>query len=343
MKKNILKPIFHAILMIIFFMLSYLFIYTGISTETKIYVNYKTESNTSYEVKLLSNDIYDNIEYYDWNYITSLVDDIKINFNYKDTLSEYASGYYKYNVKLNLIMYQDNENNIISQKEYLIKDDTVTVIDDNYCNLIKLDKNFIIDFNTYKSIFDKLKSDHDIDALGKLEVRINIYEYLGFDKIEGDIPIENEILLTIPLNEKTVKINVNNIDALGSISSFSKKEDINYINIILGILFLSLAITFMIDVIKIIKKIYEKESKYKKELKEILTKYDDIIVEVKKIVNVKDYNLIYVSNFKDLLDVYETNKSVINYKETKKNIESIFVIISEDNAWIYKLNNEKMP
>ena len=151
MKKNNLKHIFHAILMIIFFMLSYLFIYTGINTKTKIYVNTKTESNTSYEVKLLSSDIYDNIEYYDWNYVTSLVDDIKINFNYKDTLSEYASGYYKYNVKLNLIMYQDNENNIISQKEYLIKDDTVTVIDDNYCNLIKLDENFIIDFNTYKA------------------------------------------------------------------------------------------------------------------------------------------------------------------------------------------------
>ena len=172
---------------------------------------------------------------------------------------------------------------------------------------------------------------------------INIYEYLGFDKIEEDTPIENEILLTIPLNEKTIKINANNIDNLGSISSFSNKEDINYINVILGIFFLSLAITFMINVIKILKKIYEKESKYKTELKEILTKYDDIIVEVKKIVNVKDYNLIYVSNFKELLDVHEINKGIINYKETKKNIESIFVIITEDNAWIYKLNNERMP
>ena len=86
--------------------------------------------------------------------------------------------------------------------------------------------------------------------------------------------------------------------------------------------------------------IYNKEINYKTKLTEILKKYDDKIVNVKKFYNIKKYNLIYVDSFEELLDVYNTYNSIINYREIKKNEKSIFTVINDKNAWIYVLKEK---
>lgn len=339
MKKNLFKSITYAVFLILFATISYIFINTGASSKTKIYVAYSENSNTNYEVKLLDNDIYNDTEYSDWHYISSLVDKIKINFNYRNILSEYASGYYKYNAKLEFIIYENNEDNIIVKKEEIIKEDKVKVIDDPHFNLIKIEDALNIDYDKYKKEFDKIKEEYSIDSIGKLKIKIHFYNFLGFNIIDGDTAIENEISYEIPLNTNTIKISSNNIDNYGEITNFSNKEIINYINIFIGIIFLSLSITFLVLVIKLMINIHKKEQSYKKELKEILTRYDDKIVNVKKFINIKEYNIIYVESFKELLDVYNKYETIINYKETIKNKEAIFILTNEDNAWIYRLVN----
>ena len=83
---------------------------------------------------------------------------------------------------------------------------------------------------------------------------------------------------------------------------------------------------------------YKKTSDYQKELRMILKDYSDIIVEVKRFYNKKKYNLIYVDTFKELMDVYNKVGNPISYREVKKDKEAIFIIIDDDNAWIYRLN-----
>ena len=90
----------------------------------------------------------------------------------------------------------------------------------------------------------------------------------------------------------------------------------------------------MIDVSKM-------ESNYNKELKKILKDNRDIIVNVNKLYNKKKYNLIYVDSFIELMDVYNRVESPISFKEIEKNKEAIFLIIENDNAWIYRLVNKK--
>ena len=41
------------------------------------------------------------------------------------------------------------------------------------------------------------------------------------------------------------------------------------------------------------------------------------------------------------MDVYNKIKSPITYREVKKNMETIFLITDGDNAWIYRMINEK--
>ena len=51
----------------------------------------------------------------------------------------------------------------------------------------------------------------------------------------------------------------------------------------------------------------------------------------------RKYNLIYVDSFKELLDVYDKVDLPISFKEFKKNQKAVFLIIENDNAWIYIL------
>ncbi len=336
MKKTLFKEIFYAFLMIVFMTISYILFNTGLTSLTKLNINYQEKSLSHYEIKLLDNDIYNlNIKNNDWNILSSLIDSVRLYYNYKNTFSDYASGYYKYNVNIKEILYKDDD--IISEKYLLNGDDKVSVIDSE--NIIIIDDNITINYNEYKKEFENIKDQYDINPSAKLILTINVYEYLSFNKKDEDIPIESTISFEIPLSDEIVKIKANNINNISKIDQFSKKETINYVLMIIGLLFLSLGITFMITVIKIVKKIYMKEKTYKEILKEILTKHDNKIINVKKIVNVKKYNLIYVESFKELLDVYKKYKTPISFKETVKKQEAIFIITNDDNAWIYKLDN----
>lgn len=89
--------------------------------------------------------------------------------------------------------------------------------------------------------------------------------------------------------------------------------------------------------------LYKQQSKYNKELKRILSKYDDNIVRIKRFYISKKYNMIYVDSFKELMDVCNKKNKMISFKEVKRNSEAIFVIVDEDDAWIYKMvsGNEK--
>ena len=42
------------------------------------------------------------------------------------------------------------------------------------------------------------------------------------------------------------------------------------------------------------------------------------------------------------MDVHNKTNYPISFRETKKNYESIFVIIDYDNAWIYRLVADKI-
>ena len=72
-----------------------------------------------------------------------------------------------------------------------------------------------------------------------------------------------------------------------------------------------------------------------------LKRYLKIIENVNKLYNKKKYNLIYVDSFIELMDVYNRVESPISFKEIEKNKEAIFLIIENDNAWIYRLVNKK--
>ena len=333
------RNIIYIILMVIFTVFAYLLFDRGFNVKTKIVVNYQEKSDLNYKVYLHDNNIYSR-EYLGMNdkYITKLVDNIMVDFNYNIMFDKDISGYYTYKVVGTLVAYQDDINDSLWEKDYVLLNDQTNVLNSNDLKSIEIKDGINIDYDKYQDELNIFKQDYDIDVSGYLMVKLIINENLDFFGIDRMVEDEKEIRMMIPLGNDAFKINVindnNNVD---SFYDFSKKEPVNYLLLIIGAFSLSLGISFLALTIRNMVLSYRKTSDYQKELRMILKDYGDIIVEVKRFYNKKKYNLIYVDTFKELMDVYDKVGNPISYREVKKDQEAIFIIIDDDNAWIYRL------
>lgn len=329
------KSVYYVIFMFIFIVFGYIFLDSGFNTKTKVKINYEDNSDIIYKVN------YSDSSYKVTNdrYVSDLVSDIDIVYKYNNLVSEYISGYYRYNVMGYLITYEDDINNSLWEKKYQLLEDKTVLIDENNVNNIKIDDTINIDFNKYRDIVYDFIDNYGIDLNGYLSIKINIFESLNFSSLDNLYEDNKVITINIPLTDNVFKIDVNNINNKDSYYEFTSKKGMNIVLIIIGTVCVSFALSLLVLVIRQFKYIYNSQNEYNKELDRILSKYDDCIVKVKRFYVNKKYNLIYVDSFSELLDVYDKKNKMISFKEVKRNSESIFVIIDEDDAWIYKLIN----
>lgn len=333
------SSVLYAFLMVIFGVLGYLFLSSGFNTKTKIKVNYEDSSDVIYKINYLDSEYDSGIR--NDRYVSNMVDSIDTSYNYSNILSEYISGYYRYNVDLYLIAYEDDITNSLWERKYELVDDKTVVLDRNDINNIKINDSFKIDFRKYRDEINNFIDEYDIDVNGYLYVRISILEFLNFDSLNNEYDDNKVISINIPLTDDTFRVNVNNISNRESYYEFSSRKTMNIVFLIIGAFCLSLSVTSLIMVIKQFGIIYKKQTEYNKELKKILFRYDDCIVKVKRFYVNRKYNMIYVDSFSELMDVYDKKNKMISFKEVKRGSEAIFVIIDEDDAWIYRMRSEK--
>lgn len=335
MNNNVMyhKSLYYAILMVLFGVLGYLFLDSGFNTRTKIRVDYQDNSEIFYNVKYLDDKYNTDGD----KYISNMVDYIDINYNYENIISQYVNGYYRYNVEAYLTAYEDDITNSLWERRHYLVNDKTMVIDDNNVNSIKINDGFRVNFSDYKKEINEFINTTSLDVSGYLHIRINILEFLTFSDLENEYADNKVITINIPLTEDVFKINVNNIKNIDSHYDFSRTGKMNIIFLIIGAFCISVAISLGLLVIRQFVFIYHRQSKYSKNLNKILSKYGDCIVRVNKFYVKKKYNMIYVDSFSELMDVYEKKNRMISFKEIKRGIESIFVIIDDDDAWIYKM------
>lgn len=331
-----IKNVLYIAFMFIFIILAYFLIDRGVNTRTKIFVNYQDNSKVIYKVFLDDNNYMNMGE----RYTSDKVKYIDFEYDFKTLFSSKVNGYYSYNIDCNFVVYNDNVEDIIYQKRYILLDDKVETLNNNG-NTIDINSDVNVDYNKYKEELNKISKEYDKDVNGYLELRFNIFESLNFNGMDNTKEDNKQIKTIIPLGYDTFKINVvNNKENLDNYYDFSKKQSVNYLLMVLGAFSLSLGISFLALVIRDMFVIYRNENRYKRELKEIFNEYGDIIVSVKRFYNKKKYNLIYVDSFKELMDVYDKVGNPISYREVNKNHESIFLLMDGDNAWIYRMINK---
>lgn len=315
----------------------------AINTKTLVKTNvmtYKEESNVDYKVYLKDNQFYEEkfIEK-DKEYIADIID-------YIDTTLEYnvnASKLFDYECKYKIIgtvsasLKSDTSKELWTNDYTLLSEKKIKKEDNNSINI---KENIKIKYDEYNKLIDSFKKTYVLSVDANLKVKL-IVDIVGkVDEYSENIEIQNEIFLNIPLSEQTINIsmNYNNVDNKEVIEE-SKLKSVKNMKLLYAslLLFVSSMIMFIIVIVKSRKSV----TYYAKELEKILSRFDDIIVNIKNLPDLDDINILEVTTFEELVDAQQEYRIPISFCELKPGRKSVFILLVDTQAWIYTLRQKK--
>ena len=313
------------------------FIVSSLNINSDEKLHYRENGNVQYSVCLKDNDFFeDECLRSDMSYVASLIKNIPLNFNYQfnsniDGLVEKVD----YDIIAKLIIVNNDTKAKYYEKEYVL----VPLMEDvvkNRGTLYNLNKEVLIDYEYYNNIASNFKSQYGVDAQSYLEVSLNTSNRVN-SKYDG-IPSSSLISVTIPLSQKAIEINFNtketnrNIDKVISSNVVVIRE---YFKFIIGIILVLLSLVFLSFALIVINKYNKGISKYDKFIKRILREYDRLIVETSSYPDENEYNVLFINNFNELVDVRDNLRTPIMFYNIKKEKMCKFYILNGNNLYLY--------
>ena len=298
-------------------------------------IKYNINSDIDYKVYLKQNDFYET-EYLDKDmvYVASLIDRIKVKYDYNFKVNMNSSIDFDYKVIARLVIASTNNKNVFFEKEYDLTDDFNEEMIHSKEHSIEKEVN--VDYTYYNSLANKFRSNYAVSTNSYLEVYLLVNE----KNKEGnsyDLNNKSKAILTIPLSQQEINITLSNqnVDEDKQLVSGSKLivKDTNYLAVcIVLMIFMVLLIT---QIIKKILVFTNNKSKYDVYIEKILRGYDRIIVNVTTVPNFEKYNIIKVESFQEIIDVRDNFKCPINYYVITPHQKCEFFVINNDDLYIY--------
>ena len=275
-------------------------------------------------------------------YITDLIDNIDINFNYKVNTNHESKYDYKYNIKADIVVTDRNDLNKVLYKDSEVLKNEVNVTDFK-ADSINLLENIKIDYGKYNRLVNSFKSKYTLSASSNLIITMHVDTLVKNGNVDKDIVDSDDLIVTIPLSEQTININkdYNTEGRSGSISKYSYIKIVNIYYAVASIFAFLLMITSVISLLGFIKKFARSNSLYNKKLNKIMREYDRIIVTLTKMPNLDEYKIMDVESFEELLDAKQNLDRPILFIEIHKNQKACFLILSGGEAYRFILKEKK--
>jgi len=311
----------------------------GYNNHKIVSLKYKENNNIDYKVYLKDNEYFDS-EYIDKGktYITSLIDHIHIDYKYNVDYDQKVQAKYKYKV-----IAQIEANKTENSSNYWTKKYDITKYHEDSINNISnysINQSIDVDYNKYNEILKDFKNKVGLaNSEGILKVILQIESKVDTKNISS--PLDSELILKLPLSQLAIEATIDS-DVNNNVKTISKKvKDDNPIYLIMTLVgILSILISILVLWILLRNKhIYKINNKYDIELKKIINTYDSIIVNIKELPNVEDYNLITVESFEELIDAHSEIRMPINYYQAEN--YSIFLLFNENTVWKYILEKKR--
>lgn len=296
-------------------------------------LTYKENNSINYKVYLKKNDFFDT-KYLeeDKTYITSLIDYVKANFNYKIQFDKPVTGNYKYyfiaTVEANK---PNNEPGNYWTKNYKLTDEKKITISKS--TEYSINQEIKIDYNKYNKALNEFKSSLGIATTGLLKVHLVVDSDLDSNGL--DVPVFSNLVLKMPLSEKTIEASIDS-DAKNNVKEITKvvegQKEKNKKLAFLGISFLIELIILVL--LTFINKRNKRAYLFENTINKYLSTYDSIIVNIDKFPTLTDYSVIEVSSFEELLDAHSEVRMPINfYKYNSRTC--YFLLMSDKTIWKY--------
>lgn len=337
MKRKKMNKVFQF-LFPFFFAIGIILIVLGINDYKIVNLKYQEDNNIKYKVFLKENNFFDT-PYLEENrtYIASLIDYIDIDFHYNLKFNMPINGDYKYKYVATVMANKNDSEEYYWKKEYDLSEERTGSIENN--SILTLDDNIKVDYSKYNQILNDFKQQYPVASNGSLKISMVVNSSSKIDLMEEPVVVSSEINLLVPLLEQTIEASINkdaqNISDVVAIKE--KSKDFKYVIYkILGFLLAFISV-FHIVLAYIYNLSDKKESAYDIKLKKILKNYDSIIANVNNKPVVTGLKKIEVSDFDELLDVYNEVRMPINYYQDEKKEISMFLILNDTIVWYFEL------
>lgn len=312
--------------------------YTENSKEEYIY-SYDIENNIDYKVYLYDNSFID-ADYLTEGkmFVSELVKNIIINFNYNYEGNKEIDLKYNYKIKGILICdYKDGtdvDNNILS-KEYVFVDEVTKELNNQL--RIMINEEVMLDFSKFDEEVKTFKNKFGLFINSRMEIKMDI----SIDGVVEDKEFNDtkQLLISIPLGVQAFTITE---DYLASTNeNINRVSDSIIINnkIYIGVILMFLSVVFFALLFKIIFNI-TKQTNYNKKLERILKNYGEVIVEINNYFNETEYKIVEVKGIEEMVDLEQELRIPINYYEITKDYLGVFILIHGNILYKYTLTDD---
>lgn len=330
------KLIKQIILMVFTLILSIGMIYYALNNTNKESISYTQNGNVDYKVCLKENNFYSqNCLDKNMSYVSSLIKNVGLTFNYDLNTSEQLNVKTEYEVTAKLVISNAENTSKYFEQKYILQDKTsegISQINNEY----KISKNIDIDYDYYNTIASTFKSQYGVETNSYIEVSFQVF-HTNKENEDIRVPSPNPVILSIPLSQKSININM-------TASGINKQETQNIessiftlnniICLFIGIIALIVCLISSLKIAKMLTLIKEKKNNYDKFIEKILREYDRLIVETSTLPKFNNYFLTKVNSFGELIDVRDNLRLPIMYYEVAKHQKCHLYIIDNKNLYL---------
>lgn len=294
-------------------------------------IDYESESNIDYYV--ISNPI-DNMDgetiQESGVYISSLVTDIKLEYNYFFRADDYIDS--RYNYYIFTVLKSIDEDNIIWQKKIDIVELTKGELDNTKIVQIKGETN--IPFSTLYDEAWNYKNLTDKDVI--LEVNVQFENSFKSPLYDNYIISTSDNYISLPITNKTFRIdNLSKLVQKKSVSTNHEERSVfnSYLFSLAMICFVAIIPVTIMSYVSLFN--LSNYDEYKRRLKAIKRKYYGYIVTRNTVPSFKRKEIIEVKDIKDLIDHIDEEEIVFFEKEVGS--EAWFYIEKKKEVYLYIL------
>lgn len=278
---------------------------------------YTNKSSIETKVNLKEEGLYNPTESY---FLSKYIEDVDFNFDYAYTSEFEKDLKYEMSVKTVLELTHSSSGSVddyeISTFEEVLKKEEILSSEKKY----NFSYDETLDLNDYISTIEEFKEGVDIPVNAVLNV---VFVVKVNDENTNKRLSSHENKISIELTEDVYFIKDKEIKG-EEIKIYQEKDNYTFFQKIIAMIVLILSITFLLVFIKI--HIIKEKNNYEKRLEKILNTYDDIIVNTDNMIDKSKYEVVRISEFKELLNLEkEKNSPIFIYKTNKK--AELYIII----------------
>ncbi len=343
LSKRIIR-IFYMFLVSIFFVYGSLFLYDSFYHGEKpeeVVLNYNVNNSASYNVKLKENAFIEKPELGENStYISELVENILIKFDYEYVMSKNGRVTYQYSIIGDLVgEYQssnENQNSEVWNKEIIYENNTE--VTENNVSAIRLSKEVNVDFPYINQRVIDFKNELKLPIVAYLNVtlKVNVISHVDGEKIIENV---NEVI-TIPCNQLAFSIKKNVPDnKQGKLTYMLPFDDFYERKFAISMILYLLALIIFFSNFKVLFNIKHR-TQYTIRLEKLLRTYGDIIINLTTPLEEANLNIVQVTSFNEMIDLEEELRIPINFYEIDPGYEAEFSIIHNNIIYKYIFNED---